>query len=158
MKKKSNTAVATPSQAQAKIPLRRPGQQLPIQEEKKKVSIRCAKCKNNDVNSPHLKFHCVPKYPAELRSNNPEKQSIVNREGRALLHLEMMERIKGKRRKHKTKYYICEEHIFEVVTKSREFEYKGEKITQRYRLTVPSGSGPRAICTTTRTWSMTRRP
>jgi hypothetical protein len=71
--------------------LRRPNQKLPMtqrKEKKRRVSIRCAKCNNNNVNNPNIKFHCVPKLPSPLKSKKPSRAAIIKNQGRILLHQE----------------------------------------------------------------------
>lgn len=43
-----------------------------------------------------------------------------------------------------TKKYICEEHTFEIITKTSKLQYNNEQLTRAYRLTVPSAIGTRS--------------
>lgn len=137
--KKKKPPRVTPSPPK-KPPARRHGQQLPIKQPKMKPSTRCAKkgCKNNNVNSPGLKFHCVTAYPAKIKNENPSFQQVATREGKILLRRETMERICGDRNC-KSKKYVCENHEFEVVSRSRTFTFDGKEYTRSFRLTVPTG-------------------
>lgn len=149
----SNKASKQPSLSQHR---HRPGQNLPLSQQKvkkKRVSIRCAKCKNNNINSPTIKFHCVPKYPAPLKYKiKPTRSAVIQHQGRILLHRETMDRVCGDRNC-KAKKYVCDEHTFEVVTRGRKFKYNDELVTQAYRLTVPSGAGAKSTSSPTKTMS-----
>ena len=107
---------------------------------KKRPSMRCAKCKktNLDPNSP--KFHCVPKYPAPLKNDNPSLHQVTLHQGRILLHEEMMDRLVGSRKPKKPrtvfpKTYFCEDHEFETIVASKTFTFEGQKHTRNYTLT-----------------------
>lgn len=115
---------------------------VPAKSTAKRPSHRCGKygCNHNNVNSPNLKFHSVVSYPAEIKSKNPSRAQVINREGKILLRQETMDRI-GESRYCKTKKYVCEDHLFETVVKSRLVSYNGSKFVQRYKLTVPCGAG-----------------
>ena len=41
----------------------------------------------------HIKFHKVPKLPAELKGNRPRKESVVNRQGRIFHRREILRRM-----------------------------------------------------------------
>ena len=101
---KQSPAQRSPSHKARKQPLlsqqrHRPGQKLPLSQKKvkkKRVSIRCTKCKNNNINSPTIKFHCVPKLPAPLKYKiKPTRSAIINHQGRILLHHKTMDYVWG---------------------------------------------------------------
>ncbi len=61
-----------------------------------------------NLSHPHLKFKCLPQFPAELE-NNPSLQTVINRKRKILLHEETMDCIIGNRNC-KTNKYICNDH------------------------------------------------
>eukprot|EP00956_Cyclotella_meneghiniana_P040674 scaffold202164_cov66-Cyclotella_meneghiniana.AAC.2 len=142
-KRKHNAkSVVTPSPPKAAT-LCKNGQSLPLNdrpEKKQKISMRCRKCNNNNRDCPNLKFHCVTKYPEEIKAAKPSKDRVLRREGQILLRQEIMDRI-GESRQSTKKLYVCDAHQFETVIKRRLVSYNGKKFVQRYRLTVPCGEG-----------------
>mmetsp|Transcript_7228 Transcript_7228/g.14895 ORF Transcript_7228/g.14895 Transcript_7228/m.14895 type:complete len:374 (-) Transcript_7228:832-1953(-) len=149
----------TPSPPKKRI--RRPGCELPSrmipitpteqteQQPKKKIGVKCCKrgCKNNKRDNPAVKFHRVtsPKNPP--KSSNPKKQSLINYAGAVLLRQELMDRALGPSSRNDTtkKCYICDEHIFEQVSKSTSVKLKDDKsINVTFKLVVPVGAGPKS--------------
>ena len=107
---------------------------------KKRASMRCAKCKKTNIDTNAPKFHCVPKYPAPHPHANPTLQQVIQRQGRILLHEEMMDRLVGSRKPKKPrtefpKTYFCEDHEFETIVASKTFQFEGKSHTRRYTLT-----------------------
>lgn len=139
-KKHKSTASVTPSPPK---PLRRQGMQLPLRKPKKKPSHRCAKCTNNNVNSPNVKFHLIPSYPTESTAKSKKREAAIKRAGTILLRQETMDRV-GLGRYNEKKKYVCEEHMFEVVTKWKLVKYEGESFVHRYQLTVPCAEGAKS--------------
>ena len=54
-----------------------------------------------------------------------------------------MDRVCGNRNC-STKKYVCEEHTFEIVTKTSKFQCNNKPLARAYRLTVPSAIGTRS--------------
>ena len=107
---------------------------------KKRPSMRCFKCKKTNLSTNAPRFHCVPIYPAPHLHANPTLQQVIQRQGRILLHEEMMDRLRGARKPKKPrkvfpKTYFCEDHEFETIVASKTFEFDGENHTRRYKLT-----------------------
>ena len=110
---------------------------------KKKPGMYCAKCGKNNLDSPGVKFHLIPKYPAESKSKNPRKDQVVRRSGIILLREEAMDRV-GVSRYFEKKKYVCEDHQLEMVVKRKLVHYKGNKFVQSYTLVVPCGEGTKS--------------
>ena len=124
----------TPPSKQRPIKLFRPGNHLPKRKlaeidannepprkRKKRASRICAKCGRNDapcniIEGNEVAFFCVPAYPAKLNAGNPTLESVVNREGRILLHKYVMDRC-GCPMGCKVKKYVCNNHNFEWIKK-----------------------------------------
>ena len=102
---------------------------------KARPSIRCAKCKKTNIGPNAPKFHIVPTYPAPHPKENPTMTQVAKRQGRILLHEEMMECVTGSCQACTVKTYFCEDHDFETITKYKSFKYNGEIHRQRYILT-----------------------
>jgi len=162
-KKRKHDAVVTPSPQPTTKRLRRRGCSLPIKSapkpknktppKKRSKFIKChmwgslqhphGRCSVNSHNSPNMKFPRVPKHPSELRSDNPERQSVINRAGKVFLRREILRRMgyspdyEGERR-------ICMNHDFEEITKCIPVTFKDEQFSQSYRLRVPHAGGNRS--------------
>ena len=119
------------------------GQPIKPVVKKKKVSMYCAKCDNNNINSPDVKFRLIPRYPAESTSQNPRRDHAVRRAGIILLRQEAMDCV-GESRYCEKKRYICENHQFETVVKRKLVHSKGKKFVRSYKLVVPRAEGEKS--------------
>ncbi len=83
----------------------------------------CAKCgrnnspRSNDVNGDTVHFFSVPSYPAPLTA--PTLSTFIKQEGKILLRRYVLDRA-GLSKDYKGKKYICNNHNFEWVKKSRD--------------------------------------
>ena len=61
-----------------------------------------------------------------------------------MLRAETLDRCHFKRNVEGGHYYVCEEHEFEFVTKTKQLKWKGESFCYTYKLYVPKGEGSRS--------------
>jgi hypothetical protein len=116
---------------------------------KKRPHLYCSRlgCHVNNVNTPSIRFHCIPVFPKDLPVC-AHGQRYINREGIILLRKEIADWCHFKRRLKEGAYRFCEEHKFETVTKSIQLTWGNDKNgnvkqwTQSYELHVPVGAGP----------------
>ena len=141
-KKRKQRTVSSITPSPPKL-LRRQNMLLPTREKKKRPSTRCAKCNNNNVNSPGLKFHLIPTHPAKLMKPNTRRAVVIRQTGVKLLREETMDRV-GESRFSEKKLYVCEDHMFEKVTKRKRVTHKDKVFVQKYVLTVPCGEGTKS--------------
>ena len=92
----------------------------------------------------------MPSYPAPLTA--PILSTFINREGKILQRRYVLDRA-GLSKDYKGKKYICENHNFEWVKKSRRITWNGEEYTQQYLLLVPEAEGPQSSTIDTATMS-----
>ena len=111
----------------------------------KKAKRYCCRigCDVNDANTPTTHFHRIPSEPKPL-SENATKQRYIEWEGTKLLRAETLDRCHFKRNVEGGHYYVCEEHEFEFVTKTKQLKWKGESFCYTYKLYVPKGEGSRS--------------
>lgn len=139
-KRQKTTASVTQSPSK---PIHRRGMPLPTRKPKIKAKTYCAKCPNNDANRPNIKFYQIPSYPSESTAKKPRRAQAINRAGTILLRREAMDRI-GESRFCGKRKHVCEEHIFERVTKWTRVKFNGESFVHRYELTVPCAEGAKS--------------
>ena len=113
---------------------------------KRRASMICAKCGRN--NSPRsvatgndVRFFSVPTFPAPLKA--PTLDTFIKREGRILLHRYVMDRV-GCSKECTNKKYICENHNFEWIKRSRKITWDEEEYTQEYLMLVPEAEGKKS--------------
>ena len=114
---------------------------------KRRASMICAKCgrnnspRSNAVNGSEVRFFAVPSFPTPLTA--PTLDTYIKREGKINLRRYVLDRA-GCSKDHKGKKYICENHNFEWIKRSRKITWKGEEYTQQYLMLVPEAEGPQS--------------
>ena len=114
---------------------------------KRRASMICAKCgrnnspRSNCINGNEVRFFSVPSYPSPLTALTMD--TFIKREGKILLRRYVLDRA-GCSKDYKGKKYICENHNFEWIKKSKQLTWNGEEYTQQYLMLVPEAEGPQS--------------
>ena len=143
-------------QIQMRSRLRRRNQELPIHKMRKKVKrtkyIKChiygcsvnnqARDENGELKYKHIKFHNVPKFPAELKGKSPRILSVAHRHVKIFHRREMLRRMRLDEDDKKGQYVICENHRFSHETHWVNVKHGNKSWSQRCKLTLSENVGP----------------
>ena len=142
----------------ARTRLRRRDRDLPMHKVKPKVKrpkhLKCHKfgCpvnnftqhENGTFKYKHIKYHNVPKYPAELKGKTPRKQSVVHRQVKIFHRREMLCRMGLDPSAHAKSFRICECHTFGHETHWVSVKHGNQSWSQRCKLTLSANIGPKS--------------
>lgn len=132
--------------------LRRNQQVLPIKMKpkprKRPEYLKChmpgCPVNNSKESFKHIKYHCVPCYPKDLKSRTPRHEALSNRHAKMFHRREMLRRMLIDPNSRAT-YRVCEMHQFEEKSHSISVnDNNGKSWTRSYKLTLPMDFGPKS--------------
>ena len=155
----NNTRAVTPSPATLPLAisnrLRRRGCELPTTKnipKKKRMrdkQFHYQKChkvgcpvRNHIEEYRHIGYSRVAAYPAELKSDNPKKQVVANRECKIFHRREWLRRMGLDANDRRRNVFICHLHKFEKETHQVKVEWRGKTWHQRFTCGLPANIGP----------------
>ncbi len=100
-------------------------------------------CTVNSLTISKVQAHNIPPLLPKLKPNAHCNQMIA-RDARVLLHQELLDRCGFLRTDTTQQRKVCQDHDIKTLVKSGKLSHNGKEWSQRFRLTLPTGAGPKS--------------